>query len=114
LCLIDDQHQGLLLDERLRHQEVLKDAEEVEVALGALRYLELLVDRSEQLIGSREVGVGDEHVGDAGILLEPLGQFASQGGFSRPHRSKHQRQPAFGSNRPLGLLQCQVVSGGDI
>src|SRR5512144_1053180 len=68
--------QGLLLGERLRHQEVFEDAEQVEVALGALRHLELLIDRSQQLIGSREVVVGDEHVGDAGILLEPLGELA--------------------------------------
>jgi hypothetical protein len=111
LCLVDDQHQGLLLAERLRHQEVFEDAEQVEVALGALRHFELLIDRPQQLIGSREVGVGDEDVGDAGVLLEPL---ARQRGLARPHRPKHQRQPAFGGDRPLGLFQSQVVGGRDI
>ncbi len=86
----------------------------IEVALGALRHLELLVDGSEKLIGGREVRIGDEHIGNAGILLQPLGQFARQGGFSRPHRSEHQRQPAFGGDRPLGLLQSQIVGGRDI
>jgi hypothetical protein len=44
---------------------------------------------------------GFEMVGPAGRAVSGVSQ----------KQPKHQRQPAFGGDRPLGLFQSQIVSG---